>query len=380
MTATVRLGRVGGVPLAAHWSALVVPLLIADALGSSILPSMAKGQSHAAYWLTAVLVALAFLVSLAAHEVAHAVTARRRGLPVAGITLWMLGGVTTIDEDPKTPRDDLVIAAVGPLTSLVCGGLAAFAALGLHATGVSAQGGGRVAVVGLVWLAVSNALLAVFNMLPGAPLDGGRVLRAWLWRRTGDRRRAELSAAKAGRVTGLALIGGGGLQTMLTGDLLGGIWLMLIGWFLMSSATAEAGAVETEEALRDVTVGSVMDARVVPLPSYQAADVAARRAVEADVDFCPVYDFDGTLVGVVDITDLVRAARLAEPPRVVAVTRALDADLTTSPEEELTQALHRSRRRLPLVALDDGVVVGLVTADSVSHALRRGLLLGEPVG
>lgn len=167
---------------------------------------------------------------------------------------------------------------------------------------------------------------------------------------------------------------------MLTGDLLGGIWLMLIGWFLMSSATAEAGAVETEDALHDVTVGAVMDPRVVPLPSYQAADVAARRAVEADVDFCPVHDFDGVLVGVVDVNDLVRAARLPEPPRVVTVTRALDADLTTSPDELLTHALQRSRRRLPLVALDDGAVVGLVTTTSVSHALRRGLLLGEPVG
>jgi Zn-dependent protease/CBS domain-containing protein len=380
MTPTVRLGRVGGVPLAAHWSALVVPLLIADALGASILPSMAKGQSPTAYWVTAVLVALAFLASLAAHEVAHAVTAVRRGLPVAGITLWMLGGVTAIEEEPKTPRDDLVIAAVGPLTSLVCGGLAALAALGLGALGVSSGGTGRVAVVGLVWLAASNGLLAVFNMLPGAPLDGGRVLRAWMWRRTGDRRRAELSSTRAGRVTGLALVGAGGLQTMLTGDLLGGIWLMLIGWFLMSSATAEAGAVETEDALRDLTVGAVMDARVTPLPSYQAADVAARRAVEADVDFCPVHDFDGRLVGVVDINDLVRAARLPDPPRVAAVTRALDPKLTTAPDEPLTQALHRSGRRLPLVALDSGMVVGLVTAATVDHALRRRLLLAEPVG
>jgi Zn-dependent protease len=380
MKPTVRLGRVGGVPLAAHWSALVVPLLIADALGSSILPSMVKGQSRAAYWVTAVLVALAFLLSLAAHELAHAVTARRRGLPVAGITLWMLGGVTAIDEEPKTPRDDLVVAAVGPLTSLVCGGLAGLVALGLDAIGVSAGGTGRVAVVGLVWLAASNGLLAVFNMLPGAPLDGGRVLRAWLWRRTGDRRRAELSSTRAGRVTGFVLIAAGGLQTMLTGDLLGGIWLMLIGWFLMASATAEAGAVETEDALREVTVGAVMDPRVTPLPSYQAADVAARRAVEADVDFCPVHDFDGRLVGVVDINDLVRAARLPDPPRVSAVTRALAPELTTTPGESLADALHRSGRRLPLVALDDGTVVGLVTATAVAHALRRGMLLGEPVG
>jgi Zn-dependent protease len=380
MTPTVRLGRVGGVPLAAHWSALVVPLLIADALGSSILPSMVKGQSRTVYWLTAAVVALAFLASLAAHEVAHAVTAVRRGLPVAGITLWMLGGVTAIEEQPKTPRDDLAIAAVGPLTSLVCGGLAALAALGLRAAGVADGGTGRVAVVGLVWLAVSNGLLAVFNMLPGAPLDGGRVLRAWMWRRTGDRRRAELSATRAGRVTGIALIGAGGLQTMLTGDLLGGIWLMLIGWFLMSSATAEAGAVETEEALRDITVAAVMDARVTPLPSYQTADVAARRAVDADVDVCPVHDFDGRLVGVVDVNALVRAARLPEPPRVGAVTRPLDHDLTTAPGESLADALHRSGRRLPLVVLDGETVVGIVTAAAVAHAVRRGLLLREPVG
>jgi Zn-dependent protease len=375
MKATVRLGTVAGVPIGAHWSALVIPALIADALGASILPATVKGQSQTAYWLTAAAVAFAFLVSLAAHEIAHAVVARRSGLTVRGITLWMLGGVTQIEDAPPTPRSDLAIAVVGPVTSFVCGLIALAAAAGVAAMHLS-----RVAVAGLVWLAVSNGLIAVFNMLPGAPLDGGRVLRALVWRRTGDRRRAEATATRAGRGTGIALIAVGGLELLWTGDVVGGLWLMLIGWFLITAATAEANAEEADVALARLTVGDVMDRNVVTLPGYQLVSVAARHAVEADVDFCPVTDFEGRLVGVVDVGNLVHAARAAADVTVASVMRPVDPDALISSGELLTAALHRTAQRLPLVVVDDGVVVGLVTPAVLAHALRRGLVLGEPVG
>jgi Zn-dependent protease len=375
MKPTVRLGTVAGVPLGAHWSALVLPMLIADALGSSILPSTVKGAGQTAYWVTAVAVAAAFLVSLAAHEIAHAVVARRSGLTVNGITLWMLGGVTEMQDAPKTPRSDLAVAIVGPVTSFVCGLLALAGAAALEVAHLS-----RVAVAGLVWLAASNALIAVFNMLPGAPLDGGRVLRALVWRRTGDRHRGETVATRAGRGTGIALVAIGGLELLATGDIVGGLWLMLIGWFLMSSATAEANAEQADVALAHITVGDVMDRDVLALPSYQLVPAAARHAVEADVDFCPVTDFDGRLVGVVDVGDLVHAARVANEVTVASVMRPIDPDAVLGPDDVLADALHRATQRLPLVVVGDGVVIGLVTPAVVAHALRRGLVLGEPVG
>jgi Zn-dependent protease len=372
MKPTVRLGTVGGVPLYAHWSALVIPALIAYALGADMLPAAVKHESATAYWVTAVLVALAFVASLAAHEIAHSVLARRAGLSVRGITLWMLGGVTEIEDQAPTPRTDLVIAVAGPVTSFVCGFVAAAAALGVAAAHVS-----RVAVAGLVWLAVSNGLIAVFNLLPGAPLDGGRVVRAVVWRRTGDRHRAEQVATRAGRRTGIALVALGGLELLALGDAFGGLWLMLIGWFLMTSATAEANADAADVALAHVSVGDVMDRRVTTLPSYQLASVAARHAVDADVDFCPVTDFTGAVVGVVDVGDLVGAARLPEDVPVATVMRPVVA-VTTS-QEPLPAALHRTAQRLPLVVVDDGIVVGVVTPAVVAHALRRGLLVDEPV-
>lgn len=369
MKPSVRLGRVAGIPLAAHWTALIVPLLIADILGASLLPSTVKGAGKTAYWVTAALVAAAFVASLAAHELAHAITARRRGVPVAGITLWMLGGVTQIEGEARTPRDDLAIAVAGPLTSLVCGGVAGVAALAVNGLGWS-----RVAAAGLVWLAVSNVLLALFNMLPGAPLDGGRVLRAIVWRRGGDRTRAELTATRAGRMTGLALVAVGGLEIVATSDFVGGVWLMLIGWFLASAATNENAAARAEDALAEIWVDDVMDRRVLVLPSYQSAVVAARRAIAADVDYCPVTDFDGHIVGIVEINQLVRAARLPTGATVSTVTRPIEPELIAHPHELLSAALHRAGHRLPLVVIEGGEVVGLVTSVVITHALRRGLL------
>lgn len=273
------------------------------------------------------------------------------------------------------PRTDLVIAIVGPLTSLACAIGAAIVAAAVATTGLS-----RVAVAGLLWLAASNGLIAVFNMLPGAPLDGGRVLRALVWRRTGDRHRAETVATKAGRGTGIALVALGGLELAFTGDVVGGLWLMLIGWFLMTSATAEANAEQADAALSHLAVGDVMDRNVVMLPAYQQAPTAARHAVEHDADFCPVVDFDGQLVGVVDVGALVHAARAASDVTVAAVMRPVDAEAVVGPDEHLAAALHHGARRPPLVVVEGSAVVGLVTPAVVAHALRRGLVLGDPVG
>lgn len=374
MKPTVRLGRVAGIPLAAHWSALVIPVLVADLLGSTILPETVKHASRTEYWATAALVAFLFLLSLVAHEVAHALTARRQGLQVNGITLWMLGGVTSIDGDPKTPRADLEIAVVGPATSLACGAVAAGVALVLHLLDLS-----PVVVAGATWLAITNGLLAVFNMLPGAPLDGGRVLRAVLWRRSGDRLRAEEAAARTGRGTGIALVAVGLIDLATTGDLIGGLWLALIGWFLMTAAAAEAGAAEAQEAFGDVTVGEVMDGDVTVVPSYQSSSVAARHAVAADADYCTVVDFDGNTVGVVEVNALVHAARLPDPPTVAAVTRPVPPTANARADEVLLDVLRRSGGFLPLVVVDEGAAVGLVTPTALSHALRRGLVTRELV-
>ena len=169
--------------------------------------------------------------------------ARRNGVPVTSITVWALGGVSELGGKPPHARADLLIAVAGPATSLaaglVFGGIAAV---------VRAGGGPVIAVAALGWLAVMNVFLAVFNLLPGAPLDGGRILRAALWMRHGDRARATQTAATAGRVLGAVLIAAGAAELLLWGDA-GGLWLAVIGMFIMSAATAEATAGSATAAL-----------------------------------------------------------------------------------------------------------------------------------
>ena len=169
----IPLGHYGGVRVDAHWSVLVIVALLTELLAASVLPDAAPHHSRAAYIGIAAAGAVVFLAGLLAHELAHALVARHYGMPVQRITLWMLGGMTELGGEPPSPRADALVAAAGPATSLVLGG--GFAGLAWLA-------GGGLLGSALAWLAVVNVFLGVFNLLPGAPLDGGRLLRALLWR------------------------------------------------------------------------------------------------------------------------------------------------------------------------------------------------------
>ena len=252
MKQTIRLGRVAGIPVGMHWSVAVIVALIAGILGTQVLPQMAPGEPTAVYWAVAVPGALLFVAALLAHELAHAFVARRARVGVRSITLWALGGVAELTDDPPTARADLRIAVAGPATSL-----AAAAVFGALAALVQAAGGPRILGAAFIWLCVMNALLAVFNLLPGAPLDGGRILRALLWMRHGDRSRAARTAATAGRIVGGALAGLGLFEVFGWGDA-SGLWLLIIGFFLITAATAEADAQIATDALGGLLVRDVM--------------------------------------------------------------------------------------------------------------------------
>ena len=204
------------------------------------------------YWAVAVPCAIAFMAALLAHELAHSLVARWYGVPVTSITLWALGGVSELGGEPPTARADLRIAAAGSAASLAAG--LVFSGL---AAAVRAAGGPAIAVAALGWPAAMNVLLAAFNLLLGAPPDGWRILRAVLWRRTGDRVRAARSAAAAGRAVGAALMILGTGEVLLWADA-GGLWVALIGIFVMSAAAAEATAGAAAAALAGLRVGDVM--------------------------------------------------------------------------------------------------------------------------
>ena len=373
---SIRLGRIAGIPLGAHWSVVAIIALVTDALATAILPASVKGLSAAEYWIVGTVVAVLFFGCLVAHETAHAVVARRRGVQVKSITLWMLGGVTQLEGNAVDARSDLQIAVVGPAVSALCAVVA-----GALAGGLAAMHAPAVITAGVVWLAITNGLLALFNMLPGAPLDGGRVLRAFIWWRTGNRDRAALSAARAGRITGMCLVALGAVESVVTTDLISGLWLMLIGWFLVSSATAEMQATVREVTLGNVTVGEVMETTFTWLPAYQQVAVAARRAVDAGAEFYPVCDIDGNPVGIINVDRLVQAAGRALPEtRVGQLAFPIQPRMIATPGERLADALQRAGSPGLLMVMLDRQLVGIVTPVDVSQARRRGLLTATSAG
>jgi len=192
-----------------HWTVVVIAALFTDMLAVGWLPAVIPHQSAGLYWAVAVAGAVLFIAALAAHEIAHAIVARRRGVQVRSITLWALGGIAELAGEPPTARADVQIALAGPATSLAAGivfGGAAILDRSWH--------GPAVVTAALAWLSVMNVALALFNLLPGAPLDGGRILRGLLWKRSGDRQRASRTAARSGQVLGIGISAIGVLELL----------------------------------------------------------------------------------------------------------------------------------------------------------------------
>lgn len=222
------IGRVSGIPLRIHWSWLIVAGLLTTLVALVGLPSLQPTWSLGVRWPAAALISILFFASLVLHELAHAVAARRRGLPVLSITLFLLGGVSAIGAEPKRARDEFVIAVVGPLTSfaLMFGFAALFEAFVLAGSAFGATV--------CLYLALVNLMVGGFNLLPGYPLDGGRMLRAAIWGARRNFPSATKLAGYAGRAVAVCL-GAGGLALIAFGAL-GGVWLAMMGFFLWSAA------------------------------------------------------------------------------------------------------------------------------------------------
>jgi Zn-dependent protease len=253
---SLSLGRVAGVKIGANWSIFALAGIVAYFLSSSRLPSDVPGYTHEAYWVAGSLTAVALLLGVLVHEVAHAVAARRAKLHVDGITLWFMGGVTRIESDSRKPSIELVVSLVGPLSSGVLGGIS----FGL--AGLAQLAGWGLAAGSLRWLGVINVLLGAFNLLPASPLDGGKVLHGLLWLLTKNRWLATRLAAGAGLVLGAAcsLIG---LYAFEENDAIDGLVLLLMGWFVISSSKREQLAGKAQYVLGDVRISDVMRPAVI---------------------------------------------------------------------------------------------------------------------
>ncbi|MFC4119947.1 site-2 protease family protein [Nonomuraea zeae] len=372
MKPSVRLGRLFGIPIAADWSALLVLALITLIIADGVLPAAAPGYAASVYWATGVAAALVFLACLVAHELAHSVLAKRHGVPVKSITLWMLGGFSELTEEPPDPKADLVIAAAGPAASLAAGLLLGGGYLigeALNASPLLTQA--------LLWLATMNGVLAVFNLLPGAPLDGGRVLRALLWRRYHDRNRAEMASVRTGRTLGMAFMGVGFIEILFI-SLSNGIWTLLIGWFLTSAARAEGTAHLVRGALSSATAAEVMHPSPACAQAWQSLQTCAEQTVaDSDQDVFPVVELAGEPVGVITADQIIAVpAHRRDELQVRSVMTPLPGGNVLAPDAPATELTGlRPIGRLVAVVVEGGHVTGMITIDDLQHILRRAMLL-----
>jgi Zn-dependent protease/CBS domain-containing protein len=365
---SVRLGRVGGITVGAHWSVGLILVIIAEVLAVSVLPGAYPHERAAVYWTVAIVTAVLFMASLLVHELAHALAARRSGVKVASITLWMLGGVTDMEGEPPTAGADFRIAVAGPVASLGAGAICYGAGAAIHAAG-----GPAIVVAAALWLAVMNGVLAVFNLLPGAPLDGGRVLRAVLWRCYGDRERAEQATARVGQVLGAVVIGLG-IAEAFTVDYLDGLWLVLIGWFLITAATAEGQAAALRVALAGVRVADVMTPHPELASGRHSVAEFVDEAARSRQDAFPVVGFDGELTGIVLASQLARIpARERAGVRLDRIALPVPPDYRAAPGDPAAPLADRPPLGSEVVAvvLTDGQVTGMVTVSDLQQVLRR---------
>lgn len=367
MREAIPLGKVAGFPVRVHWSVLVILWLFTWSLAAT-LPGSVPGYSRTAYWIAGASGAVVLLASLLAHELTHAVLARRADIPVSGVTLWMFGGVTNLGAEAQTPRAEFRIAASGPATSLALAAVFAGVATGLGAFGIPHI------VIGVAWwLSGVNLVLGLFNLLPGAPLDGGRIVRAYLWRRHGDRVRAAVGAARAGRTVAFILIAVG-LVEFLAGSMVGGVWLVFIGWFIFVAAREEETVVLTRQSLGGVRVVDVMTGHPRTAPGWITVEDFIQHYLLGDRHSAyPVEGRDGSIVGLITLAQL-----RAVTPTERATTSVQDAAIpfdrvpTAVPQEQLTTLLERLASEgtgARALVVDAGRVVGIITASDITRVI-----------
>jgi Zn-dependent protease len=357
------LGRVAGIRIGLHWSVLLLLGLLIWTLASGIFPDTNPGLGDDVYFAMAVVAALAFFASILLHELGHAVEARRDGMHIDGITLWLFGGVARFGGMFPSPGAEFRIAVAGPLVSL---------GLGLGFVGISLAPGLPEPVEAVcAWLGFINLALLAFNLLPALPLDGGRMLRAALWRWKGDLRTATRLAAAGGRLIAYGLIGLGIAMLFLQGTF-SGIWLAFIGWFLLQASAAEARAIMARDPLAGKRVGDLMVRDPVTTSPHETLDrFLDRTAWEHRHTAYPVVE-DGRAVGMIPFRCLSEVPREEWATRRVAdcmvgrdrlPTLSADDDLGTA-----VTALRGSGLGRALV-LDGDRLVGLLSISDVARAV-----------
>jgi Zn-dependent protease len=362
------LGRVGGVTVGVNWSLFALAALVAYFLATSRLPIDVPGYTQSAYWLAGSLTAIALLAAVLLHELAHAIVARRAKLHVDGITLWFMGGVTRVEGDSRKPSVEFAVGVVGPLASAVIGALAGGLSL------LAGDAGWGLAAGSLRWLGLMNVLLALFNLLPASPLDGGRVIHGLLWWVTKKRWLATRLTAAAGVGLGAVCAMAGVLTLGSKDGGLDGVVLLLMAWFLVSSAKREQLVGRAQHVLGDVKVSDIMRTAVIA-PGWLTVNAFWASWVTRYPEAAFVLErWGGEGTG-----GVVTAQQLAAvPPSLqwsvraqdVAVTLPSDTADPLSPDQPALAVAGHGNAALPV--RDHGVIVGVVLALDLVAMVSRG--------
>lgn len=378
MNETLRLGELGGVRIGVNWSVLIVFVLVLTGIGFGYLPLQYPDRALGVYLAAGVVTAVAFFLSLLAHELAHAIVARGEGVEVDGITLWMFGGVARLKGEASDPRGDLRISAVGPLVSLTLGAVFYAAAL------VGVQLGAEGVTLGVVnWLGFINIALAIFNLVPAAPLDGGRILRALLWKRRGDRTSASITASRAGKAFGFGLVGLGLVAILAVPQvpLFNGLWIALLGWILATAAGAEEQHARIQRSLGDLRVADVMSVDPMTVPRGLAVqDVLEDYVLRSRYSAFPVVDGQDRPTGLVTLNHLKRVDREDRVHVAVEEVACSFEDMATAgPDTPLPELLTRMQGCADgrVVVIENDRIVGIVSPTDMTRTLERADLQTE---
>jgi len=369
MKAQIKLGRIFGVEIGLHYSWFLIALLITLSLAAQFRlnnPDWSDGLR----WGLAITTALLFFAAIVAHELSHALVAKSRGLPVRSITLFALGGVAQIEKEAVDAKTEFWMGIVGPITSLVIGVICLGIALAMGWTPPGFPA--RPLPAMLMWLGYINVTLAVFNMIPGFPLDGGRVLRAVVWGITGDAKRATTIAARVGQLVAFGFIVLGVFR-FFGGAGFGGLWIAFIGWFLLSASRESQAQVAITEGLKGVRVADVMSRDYSTVDGYSNLQTFVEEHLVRTGRRCFVVTLNGHPEGMITPNEITEVPRARWPYTTVAdVMRPLDQVRTVGPDTPVTEALEVMARedlnQLPVAT--DGQLAGVISRAHVLQLLQ----------
>lgn len=365
----LRLGSILGFEIRIDLSWFVIFFLVFWSLSVAVFPNQLPQLSRGTHLVMGTAGTLLFFASLLIHELSHALASRSKGIPVAGITLFIFGGMAWATREPDRPEDEILIAGIGPVTSLA---LAVLFQLIAWLSASAGFGPGFIAVAS--YLAFINLALAIFNMIPGFPLDGGRVFRAAVWKATGDKAKATRWAVGGGRAFGLVLIVLGAFQA-LAGAPLGGLWLVFIGWFLRNLA----GTSLQQQLLHDLLAGFVAADLMSPQPEVVSSrlpleDLVQDHFMRLRFGSYPVMD-GGDLVGMITLEDVKKmSVEERRSGRVAHAMTPLHECAVIAPSTTVESALQQMSRPQAggrALVVDQGHLIGIISASDVSRWIQR---------